>query len=865
MLRASGTGMRPRGTARIAIRAGCMSAVAVSCMTTGMAFAAGNGLPRTYDAARYDSPAPGATAQYPLGLSNAGDLNGDGKEDFITSQLVNTRNDAGQIVANGNGAIYIINGATGERIKTIESPDPGRVNPATPNNAANFAFPWVSKVGINRATAPFTDLGSCASPPPTAGELCRSTTVGGPDGVPDILVGARGVDARGLRDAGRVYVFDGATFALLKRIDQPESDTTPVALSRAGGTWFGRVVLNPSGLPPCEGNAGVGSCESMPEAVAKGDVDAGGLPDLVISASATTENAASAHPDSHCARTAGATCAAAGRVYVYYGENIVGSDPREVLDGTVAAGGTAENVTRIRNIHAQADTTNQTNADSEIFANSLIPIGDVGTCRTIPETATRPAVPPPAAGEVCPRANGTITQDGKPDFVVGAPRVDLPVDAPDPSLGDAGTAYIMDGATGTFLQIFRNPDPQLGVTFGQMISLFAPGDLGDTGLPDVLVPASGHNLQSGVSNAGRAYAMNGNFQTSVATVAFARLNDPTPRTAGRFGSASTGLGDLVPGADTPANEVLVGASSSSRVPGAAGDVHIFNVATEKVLQTIADPDNQPGSAFGDNVIPLGDLNGDSFLDFGVAASLFDAPEFTDAGRVYVFRSNNSPAPAPPPPPAPAAAQAPAPALPPPALAPPPANSDAVTARELREGRCANDMVGTDDGESLLGTIAGDAIFGRAGDDVVDALRGHDCVDAGKDDDKVSGGSGNDSLLGGADDDRLLGGSGDDRVFGQGGRDYLRGNSGLDMLAGGDGNDLLNGDSGRDRLYGERGNDRLYAGSGSVNLLDGGSGRDWIKALNGQRDIVRCGSGRDRAIVDRMDRVFNCESVRRRRT
>ena len=527
MLQRSVALKRPHGRAEIAIRAGCALAVTAAAMTTGAAFGAGNGLPRTYDVARYDSPAPAATAQYPLQLANVGDLNGDGKEDFVTGQLANTRNDAGQIVANGNGAIYVISGATGERIKTIESPDPGGAG-----NAANFAFPWVSKVGTNRSAAPFTDLGSCSSPPPNAGELCRSATVGGPDGVPDILVGARGVDARGLRDSGRVYVFDGATFSLLKRIDQPESDTTSVALARAGGSWFGRVVLNPSGLPPCEGNAGIGSCETVPEAVAKGDVDGEGIADLIISASATSENSASAHPDSHCARTSapGALCAAAGRVYVYRGENIVGSPPGEILDGTVGPAGTQENVTRIRNIHAQADTTNQTNADSEIFANSVLPIGDVGTCRTIPATGTTAAVPPPPAGEVCPRANGTITQDGKPDFVVGAPRVDLPVDAPDPLLGDAGTAYIVDGATGTFLQIFRNPEPQLGSTFGQTVSQFPPGDLGDTGLPDVLIPAAGHSLNSGPTNAGRTYAMNGNFQTSVATVAFARLNDPTPRT-----------------------------------------------------------------------------------------------------------------------------------------------------------------------------------------------------------------------------------------------------------------------------------------------------------------------------------------------
>ena len=78
--------------------------------------------------------------------------------------------------------------------------------------------------------------------------------------MPDIVVGARGVDARGLKDSGRVYVYDGATFALLKRIDQPAIDATELSVSRSGGSWFGRAILNPASRPPCAGNAGIGDC-----------------------------------------------------------------------------------------------------------------------------------------------------------------------------------------------------------------------------------------------------------------------------------------------------------------------------------------------------------------------------------------------------------------------------------------------------------------------------------------------------------------------------------------------------------------------------------------------------------------------------
>jgi Ca2+-binding RTX toxin-like protein len=75
-----------------------------------------------------------------------------------------------------------------------------------------------------------------------------------------------------------------------------------------------------------------------------------------------------------------------------------------------------------------------------------------------------------------------------------------------------------------------------------------------------------------------------------------------------------------------------------------------------------------------------------------------------------------------------------------------------------------------------------------------------------------------------------------------------------LLYGDSGADFLNGGYGPDRLNGGRGRDRLY----------GGPGADVLRARDGTRDVVSCGSGRDVAVVDRRDRVStNCETVRRR--
>lgn len=131
--------------------------------------------------------------------------------------------------------------------------------------------------------------------------------------------------------------------------------------------------------------------------------------------------------------------------------------------------------------------------------------------------------------------------------------------------------------------------------------------------------------------------------------------------------------------------------------------------------------------------------------------------------------------------------------------------------------CAYNILGTPLDDVLTGTPAGDNIYGVGGGDVLRGLRGNDCL------------------------------------FGGEGRDLLRGDTGADRL---------NGGPARDRLSGGRGGDTLRGGTGR-NRLSGGPGRDRIAAVNGVRDVVRCGPGRDRASLDKEDRSFGCERVRRR--
>jgi hypothetical protein len=101
-----------------------------------------------------------------------------------------------------------------------------------------------------------------------------------------------------------------------------------------------------------------------------------------------------------------------------------------------------------------------------------------------------------------------------------------------------------------------------------------------------------------------------------------------------------------------------------------------------------------------------------------------------------------------------------------------------------------------------------------------------------------------TFSGNAKANHLTGTAGDDVIYGLGGNDVLLGAKGNDVLFGGIGSDVLYGGTGRDRLY-------------------GGPGNDTLRAHDGKRDVVDCGSGRDIAYVDRLDRVSACERIVRR--
>jgi hypothetical protein len=97
------------------------------------------------------------------------------------------------------------------------------------------------------------------------------------------------------------------------------------------------------------------------------------------------------------------------------------------------------------------------------------------------------------------------------------------------------------------------------------------------------------------------------------------------------------------------------------------------------------------------------------------------------------------------------------------------------------------------------------------------------------------------IVGTSKGEYIAGGGFDDVILGMGGNDTLMGGAGDDRLDGGAGKDVITGGSGADTIF-------------------GGDGSDTIYAADGERDVIDCGDGRDRAIVDSVDVVKNCEVV-----
>nr|MDQ3643381.1 integrin alpha [Actinomycetota bacterium] len=569
----------------------------LTLLAAGVADAA---VPRTYKVTRVNSADPTTNGRFGLSLVNVGDVNGDGKADVLTGT---DKHGTGL----GQGQVSVLSGANGSILRTYQLPD---VDPVASGQRAS---------GFGNAVSRMDDIASCPGFGGTAGAACATPSSTG-DGKPEHIVAASGVDvaddetfAPGLNnDLGVVYVFDGATGALMKKLIMPQGDRDEQDDTFNQDPRFGRTVLSPGDLT--------------------GDADS--TPDLLVGANNYSESKATAHPASACATQAGAQpCGSAGRIYVFDGDSL----------STGGAGVPLEPSNTIKSPLSLPDDPNapSTFANSEEFGSLLIPVGDSGSCAS--------AAPANPGGACASRVNAT---DGKAEFAVATPGFDLF------GMEEVGRTLLIDGAKLSVVKTTDYPEPRPSASWGQAQNgtVFpAAGDLADTPAPDFYVP----DIQWGGRRTaeGRGFIVNGapSRQGSFRDVPN-RFTDPSPQAGEQFGLGATPIGDLTTPADGK-NELLIGAigpHNPAPNPDVVNDVHIFDPVTGDALQSVRAPDAQPGEGFGIAVAALGDTNGDGFRDFAVGAGLHDlttsgapcASPCANAGRVYLFRSDNSPGPPP---------------------------------------------------------------------------------------------------------------------------------------------------------------------------------------------------------------------------
>jgi Ca2+-binding RTX toxin-like protein len=149
---------------------------------------------------------------------------------------------------------------------------------------------------------------------------------------------------------------------------------------------------------------------------------------------------------------------------------------------------------------------------------------------------------------------------------------------------------------------------------------------------------------------------------------------------------------------------------------------------------------------------------------------------------------------------------------------------------------AVNKVGTNGPDTLRGTNGADNLLGKGGNDVLFSLAGRDT---------------------------LLGGEGKDWVLGGNKRQPL---GGVKTLVGGPGNDVIATGLDSGNSVGGVGNDFLFEEKTrglSTDTYSGDPGKDVLVVNNkpANKDIVACGSGFDRVLVDSKDVVASdCEQV-----
>ena len=315
------------------------------------------------------------------------------------------------------------------------------------------------------------------------------------DGVPDLLVGARGHDAGGA-NAGRAFLVSGAVGAVLWSVDGTAGDNLGNAVCGLGdvdGDGLGDVAVAAWNADPAGSNsgavrvlsgatgalirahAGESTYDFFGSAVASaGDVDGDGVGDLVVGAS-WSDFAGSG----------------AGSAYVYSGATgaqllvLRGLAPGDAFGAAVAGAGDVDGDGRadVAVGAPGADASGASSGSATIFS---------GADGSVLRVANGAAMGDGFGGAL---AALDADQDGVPDLAVGAY-------ASDEGGTSAGSVRVLSGTDGSILATLLGDTPE--DRFGAAVA--AAGDVDGDGREDLLVGAYGDSGKGSMTGAAKVFS-----------------------------------------------------------------------------------------------------------------------------------------------------------------------------------------------------------------------------------------------------------------------------------------------------------------------------------------------------------------------
>ncbi len=535
----------------------------------------------------FTTPNPQMLAQFGLSVS-AGDLNADGKADVIVGAGNET------VGANASeGRAYAFSGATGLLLWTY----------STPNHQASAQFGYSVAAGDTNF-----------------------------DGKADAIVGSMNETVGGNSGQGRAYVFSGVDGSVLRTLTTPNPQSgaqfgVSVATADFNADSRADVVVGAEG-ETVGGNAGQGRAYVIsgatggvmytvttprPQAnglfgiaVATGDVNGDGTPDMVIGASNETVagNPGQGRAYALSGATTGLMLTVTSPNRFFSTETNVGFGS-SVATGDVNLDGKSDIV-----IGAPMEIVGFYSGQGRVFVQS-------GADRSNIYTLTTPN-PQSNARFGTSVAVADTDGDGKLDIIVGAYNENLG------AFSGLGHVYVFSGATGLLSRTLISPNPESGEHFGMSV---AAGDTNNDGKADIIV-GSPNETVGGNAGQGRAYVFSGASGTALQT-----LTTPNPAANAKFGLA-VAAGDV----NNDGKADIVVGSTGETVGGNVGQgrAYVFSGLDGSVLRTLTSPASpQPAGAFGSSVA-VGNLNGDLNKDIIVGADGETVGGNAGQGAVYGF-------------------------------------------------------------------------------------------------------------------------------------------------------------------------------------------------------------------------------------